>query len=112
MNFTQIIISLIPLLSPDSPKLDFPPTSLASLALLLPCSILCLLFFSSTLFSESISKGKYSVAYAAYQERVAMFVPLLTPVWGALLSLQGRKQSADSLVYGTGSNLKGKAKAE
>ncbi|OAX40199.1 DUF1295-domain-containing protein [Rhizopogon vinicolor AM-OR11-026] len=106
-----IIISLFPLLSPDSPKLDFPPTSLASVAPLLPCTVLCLLFFSSTLFSESISKGKY-VPYAAYQERVAMFVPLLTPVWGALLSLQGRKESVDALVYGTRSNSKGKAKAE
>lgn len=108
----QIIISLIPLLSPDSPKLDFPPTSLTSLAPLLPCSVLCLLFFCSTLFSESISKGKYPVAYPAYQERVAMFVPLLTPVWGALLSLQGRKSTVDSLVYGTGSNSKDKTKAE
>jgi len=105
-----IIINLIPLLSPDSPKLDFPPTSLTSLAPLLPCSILCLLIFSSTIFTESISKGKYSIAYAAYQERVAMFVPLLTPLWGALLKLQGRKESVDALVYGTGS--KGKAKAE
>ncbi|KAG0697375.1 hypothetical protein DFH29DRAFT_156937 [Suillus ampliporus] len=104
-----IIITLIPILSPDSPKLDFPPTSLASLTPFLPCLVLCSLFFSSTIFSESISKAKYPVAYAAYQERVAMFLPLLTPVWGALLSIQGRKKSVDALVYGTGSKGKGKA---
>jgi hypothetical protein len=108
----QIIITLIPLLSPDSPKLDFPPTSLASLTPFLPCLVLCSLFFSSTIFTESISKAKYPVAYSAYQERVAMFLPLLTPVWGALLDIQGRKGSVDLLVYGTGPNSKGKGKAE
>jgi hypothetical protein len=41
-----------------------------------------------------------------------MFVPLLTPMWGGLLRLQGRKESSDALVYGTGSNSEGKAKAE
>lgn len=108
----QIIITLIPLLSPDSPKLDFPPTSLASLTPLLPCLVLCSLFFSSTIFTESISKAKYPVAYSAYQERVAMFLPVLTPVWGALLGIQGRKGSVDSMVYGDGPNSKGKGKAE
>jgi steroid 5-alpha reductase family enzyme len=113
MNFSyQIIITLIPLFSPDSPKLDFPPTSFASLTPFLPCLVICSLFFSSTIFTESISKAKYPVAYSAYQERVAMFLPLLTPVWGALLVIQGRKGSVDSLVYGTGSNSKGKGKAE
>lgn len=107
-----IIITLIPLLSSDSPRLDFPPTSFASLTPFLPCLVLCSLFFASTIFTESISKAKYPVAYSAYQERVAMFLPLLTPVWGVLLYIQGRKGNVDSLVYGTGPNLKGKGKAE
>jgi hypothetical protein len=52
------------------------------------------------MFSESISLSKYPVAYKAYQQRVGMFVPLLTPVWGALLSAQGKRQGVDEIVYG------------
>jgi hypothetical protein len=51
-----------------------------------------LLFISSTHFTESISASKYPRGYTAYRQyrsRVAMFVPFLTPVWGALLSLTG-----------------------
>ena len=53
-------------------------------------------------FSESISLGKYP-AYKAYQERVAMFVPFLTPVWGALAMIRGRKSGLDEIVWGKGS---------
>jgi len=69
---------------------------------LIPPIALCALFFSSTLFTESISLSKYPEAYRAYQRRVAMFVPFLTPVWGWILSLQGKDQRAhcDQLVYG------------
>ncbi|KIJ66820.1 hypothetical protein HYDPIDRAFT_85909 [Hydnomerulius pinastri MD-312] len=102
-----IIINLFPLLSSDAPAVPLPPTSLTSLAPLLPCLVLCSLFFSSTKFSESISLSKYPAAYKAYQQRVGMFVPFLTPVWGALLSLQGRKSEVDELVYGKGTG-KGK----
>lgn len=31
-----------------------------------------------------------------------MFVPLLTPVWGMLLKLEGNKEEVDELVYGQG----------
>jgi hypothetical protein len=31
-----------------------------------------------------------------------MFVPMLTPVWGALLSLIGGKSEAEELVWGSG----------
>ncbi|EGN99067.1 hypothetical protein SERLA73DRAFT_181856 [Serpula lacrymans var. lacrymans S7.3] len=96
-----IIINLLPLLSPSSPSLTFPPSSLTSLAPLAPCLVLCTLFFSSTRFSEAISLSKYPVAYAAYQRRVGMFVPLATPLWGFLLRLQGEKDEVDRLIFGS-----------
>ena len=61
---------------------------------------MCGLFFSSTRFTESITASKYPEAYRAYQQRVSMFVPFLTPVWGFLLSLQGKKAEVDNIVYG------------
>ncbi|KAI5998839.1 hypothetical protein EDD15DRAFT_2242136 [Pisolithus albus] len=82
-----IIINLFPLLS----------SVVVGLA---PCLLLCLLFFSSTKFTESISLSKYPVAYAAYQQRVGMFDPLETPIRGVWLKLQGTKAAVDELVYG------------
>jgi hypothetical protein len=70
------------------------------LADIIPPLALCALFFSSTLFTESISVSKYPEAYRAYQSRVAMFVPFLTPVYGYILQLRGKKEYADQLVYG------------
>ncbi|KIK78764.1 hypothetical protein PAXRUDRAFT_834456 [Paxillus rubicundulus Ve08.2h10] len=102
-----IIINLIPLVPSGALAVLVTSTSLTSLAPLLPCLVLCTLFFSSTQFTESISLSKYPVAYRAYQQRVGMFVPLLTPVWGAWLSLQGKKEEVDELVYGQGAD-KGK----
>lgn len=72
------------------------------LSSLIPPLALCALFFSSTLFTESISESKYPEAYRAYKKRVAMFVPFLTPVWGWLLQVQGKKEHYDQLVYGAG----------
>ena len=66
----------------------------------MPSLVLCSLFFSSTLFTESISLSKYPEAYKAYRKRVSMFVPFLTPVWGLLLQLQGKKEEVDRVVYG------------
>ncbi|KAL4066841.1 hypothetical protein J3A83DRAFT_4098514 [Scleroderma citrinum] len=97
-----IIINAFPLLSPDAPKLFASGVTITSLASLAPCLLLCLLFFSSTRLTESISLSKYPVAYAAYQRRVGMFVPFFTPVWGVLLKLQGKKAEVDELVYGQG----------
>ncbi|KAF9223608.1 DUF1295-domain-containing protein [Gyrodon lividus] len=97
-----VIINLIPLVSSGALTVLVASGSLASLVPLLPCLVLCTLFFSSTKFSESISLSKYPVAYKAYQQRVGMFVPFLTPVWGALLSLQGERARVDELVYGQG----------
>ncbi|KAL5504060.1 hypothetical protein ACEPAH_8133 [Sanghuangporus vaninii] len=69
---------------------------------LIPPLALCTLFFSSTIFTESISESKYPKAYRAYKRRVAMFVPFLTPVCGWILQLQGKKEYCDRLVYGDG----------
>ncbi|KAF9243550.1 hypothetical protein BU15DRAFT_86489 [Melanogaster broomeanus] len=96
-----IIINFIPLVSPHAPAVLFSPTPFTALAPLLPSLVLCTLFSSSTKFTESISLPKYPV-YKAYQRRVGMFLPFLTPVWGLLLSLQGKKAEVDELVYGQG----------
>lgn len=101
MFIQQVIINLFPLLAPESPRLA--PSSLQSITPiwpLIPSIVLCSLFFSSTRFTESISISKYPQGYRAYQSRVAMFVPFLTPVWGLLLQLQGKKEKVDRLVYG------------
>ena len=76
--------------------------ALQCLVPLAPSLALCLLFLSSTRFSESISASKYPRGYAAYRSRVAMFVPVLTPVWGALLNLTGKKTEVEELVWGKG----------
>ena len=44
-----------------------------------------------------------------------MFVPWLTPVWGMLLSLTGRKGEVEELVWGSdvrSAEVKDKAKAD
>ncbi|TDL25599.1 DUF1295-domain-containing protein [Rickenella mellea] len=96
--------ALFPILA--SPNLASLPRGLSGPATpfvsLIPPIALSLLFFSSTLFTEGISRSKYPTAYGAYQNRVAMFVPLLTPVYGWVLSLRGKKEWADQLVYGSG----------
>ncbi|KZT06025.1 DUF1295-domain-containing protein [Laetiporus sulphureus 93-53] len=95
------LITLFPLLAPESPNLpSLPTTSMTPLWPLTPALVLCILFFSSTRFTESISLSKYPEAYSAYRERVAMFVPLLTPVWGLLLQLRGKKAQVDEMLFG------------
>jgi steroid 5-alpha reductase family enzyme len=105
-----IIITAIPLLSHSSPPLaTLPLKSMTPLYPILPALVLCLLFFSSTLFTESISRSKYPAAYKMYQERVAMFVPFLTPVWGVLANFRGRKEVLDGALW---RKVKSKEKAE
>ncbi|EIW84199.1 DUF1295-domain-containing protein [Coniophora puteana RWD-64-598 SS2] len=101
-----ILINLFPILSPASPHLTAPPHKITDLTPLLPSLVITSLFYSSTLFSESVSRGKYTAAYPAYQERVAMFIPLFTPVWGLWLSIRGKKEATDRLVYGAGDHKK------
>ena len=89
--------------------------ALYALVPLAPSLSLCLLFISSTRFSESISASKYPRGYAAYCSRVAIFVPILTPVWGVLLRFTGQKDEVEELVWGPGAReaeVKDKAKAE
>ncbi len=74
-------------------------TPLKSLFPILPALVICSLFFSSTKFTEGITAAKYP-EYTAYQQRVSMFVPFLTPVWGLYLKLLGKKEEVDKLVYG------------
>lgn len=69
------------------------------IALIIPPLALCLLFYASTSFTESISEDKYPKAYRAYKKRVAKFVPFLTPVKGWLLHLQGKKEYCDRLLF-------------
>jgi hypothetical protein len=106
---SQGVLNLIPLLSLRGGATEFVPApdstfveALQTLVPLAPSLALCLLFLSSTDFTESISASKYPKGYAAYRARVAMFVPVLTPVWGALLSLTGGKAEVEELVWGKG----------
>lgn len=94
-------MTLFPILAPESPALERAvDTQFTSLLPLAPALVLCTLFFSSTLFTEAISVSKYPKGYGAYQQRVAMFVPLLTPVWGLLLQLRGKKAEVDAMLFG------------
>lgn len=67
---------------------------------LVPPLSLCVLFASSTHLTEAISASKYPRAYAAYQQRVGMFSPVVTAVKGVWLAVRGSKARADELVWG------------
>ena len=114
----QGVLNLIPLIAlPNTAALVPPHKGILAdtLVLLSPSLTLCLLFISSTRFTESISASKYPRGYAAYRSRVAMFVPFLTPVWGAILSLTGGKREVEELVWGSGAReaeAKDRVKAE
>lgn len=100
-----ILQALFPILAtPNLPKLEH--GVITPIASLIPPLALCVLFFSSTIFTESISLSKYPIAYRAYQQRVAVFVPFLTPVWGYVCKLQGKKDYVDKLVYGASERKK------
>ncbi|KAH9930135.1 DUF1295-domain-containing protein [Fomitopsis serialis] len=103
-----VIITLFPLLAPETPNLSLTPTSMTPLWPLMPALVLCSLFVSSTRFTESISLSKYPEAYTAYQSRVSMFVPFLTPVWGLVLQLRGKKAQVDEMLFGQGPAKGGK----
>jgi hypothetical protein len=95
----QFVQNLIPLVAPPSPSLPLHWKDAALLWPLTPTLVICVLFYASTVFSERITAAKYP-AYAAYQERVSMFTPLLTPVWGMLAQVRGRKEKLDRVVFG------------
>jgi len=70
-----------------------------------PALVYCAIFLGSTPMTESITSGKYP-GYKAYQQRVSMFVPWLTPFWGFVLRLRGKKEEIDRIVYGDGKAVK------
>ncbi|KZV67435.1 DUF1295-domain-containing protein [Peniophora sp. CONT] len=111
------ILNLIPLVAPedkDSSLITDYDHTVRTLKRLAPCLSLCMLFYSSTDFSENISLSKYPEAYAAYKKRVAKLMPFLTPVHGVLVGLiSGEKEKVrmEQLVYGEGA-LAAKSKSE
>ncbi|KAH8991352.1 DUF1295-domain-containing protein [Lactarius hatsudake] len=103
------VLNLMPILSLPSDALVLFPSgdsmladALQPLVPLAPSLTLCLFFLFLTLFAESISAGEYPWGYAAYSARVAMFMPVLTPVWGALLGSTDQKAEVEQLVWGNG----------
>jgi hypothetical protein len=72
---------------------------------IVPALTYCAIFLGSTPMTEAITSGKYP-GYKAYQQRVSMVVPWLTPVWGFVLTLRGKKEEIDNIVYGDGKIVK------
>jgi steroid 5-alpha reductase family enzyme len=118
LTYQKGVLNLFPILAlrlPGAPASVSPDKRmlievLRALFVLSPSLGLCLLFIGSTIFTESISASKYPRGYAAYRSRVAMFVPFLTPVWGALLSVTGGKREVEELVWGSGAREATEAK--
>ncbi|KAJ7598978.1 hypothetical protein C8J56DRAFT_815284 [Mycena floridula] len=74
---------------------------------LLPAISLSALFYSSTLFTEGITRSKYPDAYALYRSRVGMFSWFQTVQKALLLRVQGRLAEVEQAIWGSG---KGKEK--
>ena len=70
-----------------------------------PALAYCSIFQGSTPFTEGITSSKYP-GYKAYQQRVGTFIPWLTPFWGFVLKLRGKKEEIDEIVYGDGKAVK------
>jgi hypothetical protein len=76
---------------------------------LLPGIGLSILFYSSSVFSESVSKQKYPAAYAAYQKRVARFAPshtLLKWIARQVLGSNEENKEIERLVWGQVTDVK------
>ncbi|PWN45254.1 DUF1295-domain-containing protein [Ceraceosorus guamensis] len=74
----------------------------ATYALISPL-LMNILFFASTIYSESVSAGKYP-AYADYQKRVGMFLPLDTAarsIYFAFIAGGETKKVVEENVWGT-----------
>lgn len=93
------------------PNLSSLVTIFYSLRYLSPAIVLSILFFSSTLFTESITASKYA-NYRAYQKRVAMFDPFTTVLKTVVWAVLGRKVKLDAVVWGSLSGSSGKAKGQ
>ena len=72
---------------------------------IVPALSYCAILQASTPMTEAITSAKYP-GYKAYQQRVSMFAPWLTPLWGFVLRLRGRKEEIDKIVYGDGKTVK------
>ncbi|KAK2460931.1 hypothetical protein APHAL10511_007401 [Amanita phalloides] len=80
-----------------------------SVLYIIPAGSLSLLFYSSTLFTESISKSKYPEAYAAYQKRVPMFDPsklLWKLIVHRLFRSKVERKKIDDFVWGDAHSTK------
>lgn len=86
--------ALYPVLEENKPALEL-------LIHTLPALALTALFFSSTIYTEAITQGKYD-AYKAYQERVGMFKFMTTWQKGLQLAWRGRKEEVEAAVWGSG----------
>ncbi|CAK5269172.1 unnamed protein product [Mycena citricolor] len=73
---------------------------LGPLAPLTPAVALSILFFSSTVYTEAITAGKYK-GYAAYQARVGMFSPPITVFKQLKLAMTGELPDVDKIVWGS-----------
>jgi len=96
-----VIINLFPILASSYTRLDRNQFGFVPLWDLVPSFVYCSVFLGSTPLTEGITSGKYP-GYKAYQQRVSMFVPWLTPIWGFILQLRGKKEEIDRIVYGDG----------
>ena len=96
---------MFPILASSYTKPERHPLGFAPFWDLAPALVYCSVFLGSTPLTEGITAGKYP-GYKAYQQRVSMFVPWLTPVWGFILQLKGKKVEIDTIVYGNGEAVK------
>ncbi|KAL9714191.1 hypothetical protein Ac2012v2_002500 [Leucoagaricus gongylophorus] len=111
------VLTLFPLLAPSPPDLpSFPSVQALTdprlrnnalrayfesvVLLFLPALALSLLFFSSTSYTEAITKKKYSVAYSAYQERVGMFLPFKAFITDWVGGKNTNIEKTDKLIWG------------
>lgn len=101
-----IIISLFPILASPYTRFVESPFDSTLLWDLAPSLVYCSIFMGSTPLTEGITSGKYP-GYKAYQQRVSTFFPPLTPLWGFILQLKGKKEEIDRIVYGDGLIVKG-----
>ncbi|CAE6471531.1 unnamed protein product, partial [Rhizoctonia solani] len=94
--YLQALFPILAAISPFEAATD--PDVITALWPLVPPLALSVLFISSTLFTESISRGKYP-EYEAYQARVGMFSPTDTLWKGLWLRARGQLDKVNEAVY-------------
>lgn len=111
LTHVGIDLSLLPPLSKISENFPYALVPffqhlLAPFVHLVPALALSALFFSSTIYTESITASKYPEGYKAYRERVGMFGVVRTLEKGLLLKWNGRKEEVEAIVWGKGKSAK------